>query len=143
MKIILLVIIFSVNSIFGFSQKKIIYTFEKSVNDSLKVGIDFFKMQTKNKAKLFAVISENDNEFEVRLQDYSGFSKSGILEIIKATDRKLKIDSFLELPVLFFSDILSIQIKKDRIRYIPATGYYFKIIYENMKQKVVEHKILL
>jgi hypothetical protein len=143
-KIILIVIVFCTLHSNCVAQKEIVYSFESSVIDSLQSGISMYA-KLLNKAeknlKLYAVVIENNNEFEIFLQEYSHLAKSGLLELIKNTNRKLQISNAATIPIVIPADKMSIQVRKDKIAAIPLSGYYIKVVYENYIQKVVQTSI--
>lgn len=142
-KIILILIGFFVLHFSCIAQKEIIYNFEKCVIDSLQQGIKMYSQQlhkASNSLKLYAVVIENNNEFEIFLQEYSYLPKSGLLDLIKSTNRKIKAERFV-IPIIVPADIISNQIKKDKIAGIPLSGYYIKVVYQNYEQKVVQTSI--
>ena len=66
--------------------------------------------------------------------------KSGLLDLIKSTNRKIKAEKVV-IPIIVPADIISNQIKKDKIAGIPLSGYYIKVVYQNYEQKVVQTSI--
>ena len=126
-------------------KKDIVYSFDACIVDSLQVGIkkyeSFFKKPVKE-LKLYALVVENSNEFGIYLQEYSHLTASGLLDLIKTTDRKLLINRTTAISVIVPADKMSLQVKKDNIAYLPLNGYYVKVVYENNKQKVVETAFL-
>ncbi len=123
------------------AQKNIFYAFEAPVIDSLKNGVNEYtkllKLAEKD-LKFYAIIIESDNEFEIYLQEYSDLPKSGFLDLIHKTNRKLKIKKSLVVPIIFPSDLNSVEMKNEKIAAIPLSGYYVKVIYENYKQRVIK-----
>ena len=143
-KIILLLVVFFVLHFSCIAQKEIIYNFEKCVIDSLQQGIKMYCKhlnKRSNTLKLYAVVIENNNEFEIFLQEYSYLPKSGFWDLIKSTNRKIKAGK-IAIPIIIPADILSIQVKKEKIAAIPLSGYYIKVVYQNYEQKVVQTSIL-
>ena len=127
------------------AQKEIVYSFESPVTDSLQSGISMyakFLKKAEKDLKFYVVVIENNNEFEFFLQEYSHLPKSGLLELIKSTNRKLQINKAVTIPIVMPADKMSLQVKKDKIEAIPLRGYYIKVIYENYIQKVVQTSIL-
>jgi hypothetical protein len=144
-KIILIIIIFSAMHPKCIAQKEIIYNFESSVSDSLQNGINMYAKllnKAKKELKLYVVVMENNNEFEIFLQEYSHLPKSGLLELIRSTNRKLEINEEFTIPIVIPADKMSKQVKKDKIAAIPLSGYYIKVVYENYIQKVVKTSII-
>lgn len=142
-KIILILTSFFVVHLSCIAQKEIIYNFENCVIDSLQQGIKMYSKhlnKPSNALKLYAVIIENNNEFEIFLQEYSYLPKSGLLDLIKSTNRKIKTGKVV-IPIIVPADILSSQIKKDKIAALPLSGYYIKVVYQNYEQKVVQTSI--
>jgi hypothetical protein len=64
--------------------------------------------------------------------------KGGFLDLLKTSNRKLQNKSKLVIPVIFTADIISAQIKGDKISYIPLSGFYIRVVVEDGKQKVVQ-----
>lgn len=127
------------------AQKEIVYELETSVIDSIQGGIKMYqKLHNKKETdlKLFIVMVEHYNEFEIYLQENSHLPKGGFLELINTTNRKLLINSQYKIPILLPADKMSLQAKKDKIDGIPLSGFYIKFIYEDNKQKVIETAIL-
>ncbi len=127
------------------AQKEIIYEVEAPVIDSIQSGIKMYQeLLNKNASdlKLFIVFVENDNEFEIYLQEYSQMPQSGFVELINTSNRKLLIKPKHKIPILVPTDKMSLLIKKDKIADIPLSGFYVKFIYENHKQKVIKTSIL-
>lgn len=127
------------------AQKGIIYRFEVPVIDSLKDGIRYFEKMYKRPAKelkLYALINERDGNVEIYLQEYSLFRLPGVLNVIRTSNRKIKITDSLFIPVVFPTDIHSVQIHDDKIQDWPFTGYYVKLIYEKYKLKAIRTSIL-
>jgi hypothetical protein len=126
------------------AQKEIVYSFESCVIDSLQGGISMHaKLYNKAEKELnfYAVLIENNNEFEIFLQVYSDFPKSGLLELIESTNRKIKMNKAVNIPIIILADKMSMQIQKEKIAAIPLSGYYIKVVYENYRQKVVQTSI--
>jgi hypothetical protein len=127
------------------AQKEIIYEVESPVLDSIQSGIKMYEELLNKKAsdlKLFMVFIENNNEFEIYLQEYSQMPQSGFVDLITTSNRKLICKSKQKIPILVPTDKLSLQIKKDKIANLPVSGFYLKFIYENYKQKVIKTSIL-
>jgi hypothetical protein len=142
-KITLILIAFFVMHFNCLAQKEIIYNFESCVIDSLQQGAKMYsKLLNKrvNALKLYAVVIENSNEFEIFLQEYSHLPKSGLLDLIKSSNRKIKIAKNV-IPIVVPADIMSVQVQKDKIASIPLSGYYIKVSYENYQQKVLQTSI--
>jgi hypothetical protein len=142
-KIILILTGFFVLHFSCIAQKEIIYNFESCVVDSLQQGVKMYSKhlnKPSNTLKLYAVVIENNNEFEIFLQEYSYLPKSGLLDLIKSSNRKIKAGKVV-IPIIVPADIISNQIKKDKIAAIPLSGYYIKIVYQNYEQKVVQTSI--
>ncbi len=128
------------------AQREIIYTFDSSVIDSLKNGIKCYEVlmqRPKSKLKLYANMVEDDSSICIFLQEYSHLNKSGLLHLIKSTNRKIQIDNAIKIPVLIPLDRLSFQIKKDKVAGLPLGGYYVQFIYKNYRQIVVRTGELL
>lgn len=126
-----------------FAQKNIIYQFDKCVVDSLVKGQIFYSNQLNKpigNLKFFAVVIEDDSEYEIFLQEYSYLPKSGLLNLIKRTNRKIKIGKYF-IPIIIPADIMSDDLKRDKIAAIPLSGYYIKVIYQDYEQKVVRTSI--
>ena len=87
--------------------------------------------------KIYALVETNFNSYGVYLLEYSAGMPSGVREVIKNTRRKLKIKDDIVLPVLFQTDILSNQIRNDKIAHLPYAGYYIEVILENGKRRCV------
>ena len=144
-KIIMIVISFCILHISCIAQKEIVYCFENPVIDSLQNGITMYAKLLNKKEKdlkLYAVIVESNNEFEIFLQEYSYLPESGLLELIKASNRRLQTKHNTTIPILIPADKISMQVKKDKIAEIPLSGYYIKVAYENYTQKVVQTSTL-
>jgi hypothetical protein len=123
-----------------FAQKPILYKVDSCVQDSLKTGIAMYEKMYKKpwgKLNLAVVVEERDGGFDFILQEYSNLPPGGILDLIEYSNRLLMIDKDIKVPVLLSADKLSEGIRKDRIAYIPLTGYHVKVIYESGQQKVV------
>ncbi len=126
------------------AQQKIVYSFESPVMDSLQNGINEYVSRfgkAEKDLRLYAVIVESENEFEIYLQEYSNLPKSGLLELIKSTNRNLQINKSI-VPIVIPADVISKQVKKDKIAAIPLRGYYVKVVFENYIQKVVQTSML-
>lgn len=126
-------------------QNKILYKFDIPVSQNIRKGIgEYSKLLNKpvKELKLFAIVLERDHEFEIFLQEYSKLPKSGLLELIQTTNRIIEIDSSLRIPIIFSSDFISVQIKRDNIVAIPLGGYYLKIVNNNNIQEVVQASFL-
>ncbi len=137
---ILLIFFFVLNTNCN-AQRNIFYTFEAPVIDSLKNGINEYTKLLKlgeKDLKFYVIIIEGDNEFEIYLQEYSDLPKSGFLDLIHKTNRKLKIKKSLVVPIIFPSDINSVEMKNEKIAAIPLSGYYVKVVYDNYKQRVIK-----
>jgi hypothetical protein len=142
-KIILILTSLFVLHFSSIAQKEIIYNFENCVVDSLQQGIKMYSKhlnKPSNTLKLYAVIIENNNDFEIFLQEYSYLPKSGLLDLIKSTNRKIRVGK-VSIPIVVPADIISNQLKKDKIAAMPLAGYYIKIVYQNYVQKVVQTSI--
>jgi cellobiose phosphorylase len=50
----------------------------------------------------------------------------------------LKIKKSLVVPIIFPSDINSVEMKNEKIAAIPLSGYYVKVVYDNYKQRVIK-----
>ncbi len=128
-----------------FAQNNITYSFETCVTDSLLNGVKFYGTKYKrplDKLKLYVLILSEDDGYGIYLQEYSHLPNRGLLELIKASNRKLFVSNKIGLPVLFQSDILSEQIKKDKISALPLRGYYIRVTNINYDQKVTQVSIL-
>ena len=132
--------------LFGCSNQKFIsYNFDHNVVDSLKNGIQFYENFLKKSAKdmkFFIVLEEKNNGVELYLQEYSHMPKTEFVELIKKSNRLIKVTNSLLIPLIFVSDQHSALIKKEKISMIPLSGYYIKFIYENYTQKVVTTAVL-
>jgi hypothetical protein len=127
------------------AQNNITYSFETCVIDSLQKGINFYGTKYNipiEKLKLCVLIISEDDGYGIYLQEYSHLPKSGLLELIKKTNRKLFISNHISFPVLFPVDVLSLQIKKDKIIGLPLSGYYVRVTNINYEQKVTNVSIL-
>lgn len=127
------------------AQQPITYTFEQPATDSLQSGINWFeKMYHKpiKSLKVYAIVVERDGSIEIYLQEYSPVHLPGLLGIIKASNRRIKIKQGLYIPVVFPSDVHSTQLQQDKIAILPYSGYYVKIVYERLKLKNVETRLL-
>ena len=128
------------------AQKPIIYSFNDAVGDSLRVAIsrcaDFYQKK-ESELKLYALIVEEDNGFGIYLQEYSHLPETGYLQLIKSSNRLLQISNKRTIPVLVPAHRLSLQIKKDNISFIPYSGYYSQVVYENYVPKVVKTAFLM
>ena len=81
-KSILILIGFFVMHFSCIAQKEIIYNFEKCVIDSLQQGIKMYSQQlhkASNSLKLYAVVIENNNEFEIFFAGVFLFAKKWIV----------------------------------------------------------------
>ena len=128
-----------------FSQKDIIYSFDSCVNDSLMNGINLYAKsynKVPGKLNLYVLLVEEDDGFSLYMTEYSFLPESGILELIQTSNRKIAISKSFVLPVIFLSDRLSHQIKKEKIEGLPLSGYYVRVTYENYEQKVTQVSIL-
>jgi hypothetical protein len=125
----------------GFAQKVILYEVASCVQDSLKSGIakseKMFRKPWKE-LNMAVVVDDRDGDLYFILQEYLNLPPGGLSDLIKYSNRLLVVDENIKLPVLFPADRLSEGIGKDRIAYIPLTGYYVKVVYELGQQKVVE-----
>lgn len=133
-------VLVSIISTHSFAQKTILYKIDRCVQDSLKTGIAMYEKMYKKpwpKLNLAVVVEERDGEFDFILQEYANVPPGGILDLIKYSNRLLLLDKNIRLPVLLSADRLYDGIKKDRIAFIPLTGYHVKVIYESGEQKVV------
>lgn len=142
-KITLILISFFVLHFNCLAQKEIVYNFDSCVIDSLQQGIKMYSKHLNkqvNKLNLYAVVIENNNEFEIFLQEYSHLPKSGLLDLIKSSNRKIKTAKNV-IPIVIPADIMSVQVQKDKIASIPLRGYYIKVVYENYQQKVVQTSV--
>lgn len=145
MKKVILIIIICTLHFNCTAQKDIFYKFDNAAIDSLQSGINgYVKLLNKSEKslKLYAVVIENNNEFEIYLQEYSHLPKSGLLQLIKSTNRKLKINKAVTVPIIIPADIVSEKLRSDNITSIPLSGFYVKIIYENYVQRVVQTSVL-
>src|ERR1051326_1365761 len=132
-KITLILISFFVMHFNCLAQKEIVYNFESCVTDSLQQGIKMYSKHLNkqiNTLNLYAVVIENNNEFQIFLQEYSHLPKSGLLDLIKSSNRKIKTAKNV-IPIVIPADIMSVQVQKDKIASIPLGGYYIKVGYEN------------
>jgi hypothetical protein len=130
---------------FAAYTQNISYSFQPCVNDSLLNGVkhysNLYKKST-SELKLYVLLVPEGDGYGLYMQEYSALPESGYLDLIKASNRRLKVSKSITLPILFQSDILSNQIKKDKIAALPLTGYYLKITTEKYKQKVTQVSIL-
>lgn len=141
---ILAIIAFNLLYFNSIAQRKIVYKFDTCVNDSLQRGIEKFSRllnKSERALKMYALVIEDSGEFEVFLQEYSLLPKSGLLTLIRTTNRKLKLKNTF-IPIIITADIHSTMVKGDKIAMIPFTGYYIKVISENYQQKVVSTSML-
>jgi len=123
------------------AQGKIVYKFDRPVIDSLQIGIQKYKKayhKSNSEIKLYATIVERDGDIEIYLLEYSFLPPGGLLNLIKATNREIKISDNFSLPVLFPSDRLSENIIDDKIQSLPLSGFYVKIIYSNYKMNTIQ-----
>ena len=144
-KQLVLLVLFMLTMYTGFAQRSITYSFEPCVNDSLQNGIQFYVEQYKSsvdKLKFYVLITSDDQGYGVYLQEYSHLPKSGLLDLIVASNRKLIVSKKITLQVLFPPDILSDQIKKEKILALPLAGYYLRVTNVDYKQKVNQVSIL-
>ena len=128
----------------AFCQRDIVYLFDRSVNDSILVGIREYSKKlgtSEQKLHLAIFMDESNGVYDIYLQEYSFMKSSGILNIIKNSNRKLKVEN-LFIPVFFSCDNLSQSIRKDNIAYLPYSGYYLRVLTENGRQSVIEVKDL-
>ncbi|MBN8856685.1 MAG: hypothetical protein J0H07_32820 [Sphingobacteriales bacterium] len=127
------------------AQHPITYIFEKPAIDSLQNGINWFeKMYHKpiKNLKIYAIVVEKDASIEIYLQEYSPIHFPGLLDVIKSSNRRIKIKDGLFIPVVFPCDVHSTQLQQDKIGMLPFSGYYLRIVYENLKLKNVETRML-
>ncbi|HRP37754.1 MAG TPA: hypothetical protein PLS50_08160 [Candidatus Dojkabacteria bacterium] len=124
---------------------KVIYSFDSSdVTDSI---ILYLKKQEEvhqspyQKVKWVALLRETAGVFELIITEKFGGTKSPINELLKKGNRFILVDN-LKIPLFFESDILSLEMRKANVGSVNWGGYYFKIIKENFKYKVVETGVL-
>lgn len=123
------------------AQKDIVYKFDQGVIDSLQRGVDKYSALYKkpvNELKLYILLIEEDDSYNLYLQEYSNLPQSGFLQTISASNRKIRLSDKFLIPVLYPSDVLSEQLQKDKIARLPYSGYYLKVVTENYGQKVSE-----
>ena len=127
------------------AQHPITYVFEQPAIDSLQNGVSWFERMyhkpVKN-LKIYAIVVERDANIEIYLQEYSPVHFAGLLDVIKSSNRRIKIRDGLFIPVVFPSDVHSNQLQQDKIGILPFSGYYVKIVYEHLKLKNVETRLL-
>lgn len=137
--------LFLLSTTYCVAQKEIFYVFDKCVTDSVQKGVDTYVAmthKTATKLRFYIVLAQNDAEYSLYLQEYSSLPKSGLIDIVQSSNRKLKLSDHISIPVIFPSDFLTEQAKKDKIESIPFSGYYIRIIIEGFKQKVLQVSML-
>lgn len=126
-------------------QNKITYNFESEVIDSLKSGIKLYeglRNKSSDSLKLYALVDKKIDVLEIYLLEYSTLPESGLLTVIKTTNRQINVTKSISIPVLFVEDIFAEPIKKDQIRNMPLSGYYIRAIEEKSKFKVTQSSFL-
>lgn len=127
------------------AQQTIVYSFEQAVTDTLQSGLNGFEKQYQKPIKdlnLFATISEKEGNIEIYIEEYSPIRLKGFINVIKRSNRKLKIGDNPLIPIVFPSDVHSIELQKDKIASLPFSGFYVRIIYEKLKVKSIQTAIL-
>jgi hypothetical protein len=126
-------------------QQTIVYRYEQRIVDSLRSGITFYERMYHKPAeslRLYAMVSESNGNTEIYLQEYSPIHLKGLLDVIKSTNRRIRISEGYFIPVIFPCDIHSTQIQGDKIEDLPFTGFYIKVNYEKHKVKDIQTAIL-
>jgi len=145
MKLAIFLILVSILFCSCLTSEKINYSFNsRSVDDTV---IQFLKNHEKihqapyQQTKWFALLRESDGGFELILSERFGDKEHPNNRLIRKTSRSLLIDN-LRIPVLFESDILSSEMRKEKVGAINWGGYYFKIEKVEYQYKVVQTAIL-
>lgn len=107
--------------------QKIEYNFgnESDVSDSLKHVVDWYKMRVGEtdvrKLNLYVIVENCNGHLDIYISQFA-IGDSNMEKLVKNTNRLIPLSKKLTLPVLFATDILSIN---DRA-YINQNGYYIK-----------------
>ena len=128
---IILLIVFSTGAS-SLKAQKIIYNFGEGsdVLDSLKSAITA-QMKWNNvtlaeKLPLCIMMGERNGIISMTLGLYPIKSPNGIMELVKSSDRCIAINGNLKVPIIFETDLLSLQIRKEKIEYIDFGGYFIE-----------------
>jgi hypothetical protein len=125
MKIIIVFLLLFVSKI-SYSQTDIIYRFEKNISDTLYKVVKFYK-NANNESQPYVIMDLDSSGMTMYVQDYKNYpATSGLVSLIMKSNRKINLNGKI-IPVIFPIDILSDDVKKDRISYLPLRGYYIKI----------------
>ena len=127
------------------AQKNINYLFESPIIDSINNGVNYYQTLTgvsSEKLKLYAVLVQNFNEYEIYLNEYSYLSEGGFLKLIQSSKRYIVVAKNKSIPVIFTSDKLSTLIRDEKISEIPLTGYYIKISDYGTDRQIIKTQIL-
>ena len=145
MKLAIFLILVSILFCSCLTSKKINYSFNSSsVDDTV---IEFLRNREKihhapyKQIKWFALVKESDRGFELTLNEQFGDKTYPFNRLIKKTSRFLLVGD-LKIPILFESDILSSEMRKEKVGYVNWGGYYFKIEKVDYEYKVVQTAIL-
>lgn len=138
MKTIITAALLSITCVSLKAQKAIVYSFEKPVADSLLKGIKWYEKAYKKEwkdLKLLALLVRDFDTTQIVLVEYSPLNLNGLQELVKRTNRKLRVTTSIFLPILFPSDEHSVQFQSDHMQNLPYGGFSVLIQYD--KHKIV------
>lgn len=114
------------------TAQKIIYDFGSGsdVLDSVKVAMNFFKTEAKKSgytsSNIYASIDNCDGNMNLAVTTFVK-NDIGLKKLVKKTNRFIKLSKTELLPLIFYTDILSEEIKGSR-KDLPISGFYLRII---------------
>lgn len=146
MKVVLFSIMFVV-TLFGCGvSKKLQYNFEsESVNDSITVTLKKYEKIHGGdylKVKWFALIREDAGSYELIVNENTEKKDFPFKDLIRKTNRYIKVGDQLLIPVIFDADFLSEDFKKITRGTVNLGGYYFKVVKEDGQYKVAQTGVL-
>ncbi|TXJ24898.1 MAG: hypothetical protein E6Q24_15230 [Chitinophagaceae bacterium] len=128
------------------TSKSLLYNFESvNVADSITVNLKKYEKIHGGdylKVKWFALVRENSGSYELIITENTNKKDFAFRDIIRKTNRYIKVSDQLRIPVIFDIDFLSEDFKKITRGTVNFGGYYFKISKDNGEYKVVQTGVL-
>jgi hypothetical protein len=118
-------------SLAGIAQK-IEYKFGdgSDVTDSLNSVVKWYKKMYKQpdfkKLNLYAGIDYCNGYIRLYVSQFPK-EKAGLKELVRTTNRFIRISKDMDLPVIFDTDILSVTVASDKMDHINMNVYYLQI----------------
>lgn len=128
------------------ASKTLLYNFDStSVTDSISMNLKKYEGNHGGNyltVKWFALVRQDAANYELIITENTGGENFPFKEIIRKTNRFIKVSEQLRIPVIFDIDFLSEDFRKITKGTVNFGGYYFKISKEDGAYKVIQTGVL-